>query len=356
MAPKILFYITIGIVVVAIAGGVVYFFFQKPKKIEVVEQTLPKPEVLIANKVTAPVLSFSGENVWYFDADNRLLRTPTLSPPYQGGDPPAGEAGEEAVAVYPLPEPLSNVTKVVWQKDGSDFIVEQNLDGHTRYWFYNSDTRAFTKYPEQMREPKFLEPQEQIVYDWVGSEGTHEIDTANLEGRDYVKVADLYPDNYRIEANRQGTEIALFSDNPEQMLTLSILDLRNGSFTNVGNPARYSGAKFSPDGTKLLMAKFENVDEPPHLYWYDLKTGATEEMGFAAEIWQTAWSADSKSLYIGTSGGLSKFDFTDFGKTIVSIFDTADDLIPRDLFLSADESEIFFVNEKTGYLYRLKLK
>ncbi len=327
----------VAIPLLLIAGGVYYFYKNSQSS-----SPLPSPlggegaegeekvKLFVGEQVISPILSFSGEHIWYMTKEGKMFRKALT---------PSQEGAEE----YLLPESIQGAQGVIWQKDGSDFIVEQNLDGHTRYKFFDADARIFTDYPSQMRSPRFLAGDQKIIYDWVRTDGGHELKKANLDGRSFEKVADLYEPLYQIVVSPVNQEVMLFANK------IFLVSLFNGQFREIASVGEYEGLSFSPDGAKILVSAGSG------LRVYDLATFERVDMRIMVNIEATTWSKDSQAVIVGSTGGFVKYKLGG-GEEETYKFGSQEDFNPADLMLHPDKPLLFFRDEKTGYLYRVELK
>lgn len=347
--------ILIAVILLLLAGATVYFFVRQVQK----QKQPPTPVVqqeqrvsqLFSEPVISPILSFNGQTIWFLTKAGRLFRTPALSPPNLGGDK------EGVKEEFPLPQSVANPMQVLWPNESGDFIAQENADGHLRYEFFDSRARAFTQYDPRVRSPQFLAGGNKIVYDWGMGLTQHELTIADPNSANFKKVVNLYPGNYELAASPQKQEVALFTRDPNNPVSLSLLDLSAVKFQDMGPVAAYEGAKFSPDGTKLLAAQIVgNSETPPLLVMFDLQTQNMKDLGIPAKIAQTAWTKDSQAVVIGSSAGFVRYNLAGQNQQEVYKFSNAENFAPRDLLLHPDKPILFFTDEKTGYLYRLDLK
>ena len=339
------------IILTAAAAGYYYFVMNKPageEQTAIKSKQTAELSVLIPEKTISPILSFSGETVWFFSGAGRLYRkpiTPSLSPPYQGGD-------EEGVEEYLLPELIAETFAIRWQSDGSNFIVEQNLYGHSRYKFFDADKKVFIEYPEAVREPRFLSSAGKIVYDWVNAEGGHELTMADYHANNFEKLADLGGAEYRLETSPAQDLAVLYSDKPAEPAKLSIYDIKKRASEHVGDEAVYERVKFSPDGSKLLavsdnsMAVYDLRSAEPPLFFKE-RGGVSSESPI---IWK-----DSDNIVYAKETGIYQINIeTSEEKTLYEFGSRKYET--RDLLVHPEKPIIFFTNAETGYLHELEIK
>lgn len=337
------------VLLLMIAGGVFYFYIQSKGRLAMEKQAM---SLLVAEPVISPILSFNSERVWYMTKEGRLFRktiTPSSSPPHEGEK-------REGVEEFPLPVAVASPTKVIWPKDRQDFIVEITAEGQTRYIFYDSLAATFVSYAPNIHEPVFVGGGERIVYDWVTAEGEHKLTIADPNSTNFQKVVDLPKQDYRLAPSSAKSEVVLFSDKLTAPSKLWLVDVKAAQFTELGLEASYQGVKFSPDGTKLLAAKIsEDAAREPSLGVFDLTTSEFKALGLNSRIERVVWSKDSDAIMIGDLRGFQKYNLATGGSQTVYQFSTDENFSPRDLILHPSEPILFFVDEKTGFLYRLDL-
>lgn len=320
-------------------GGYYYKSFQLKKESKKTE-TRARPKIISSERVVSPVLSFDEEKIWYFTKGGKLYRS---------------SLDGKTTAQYQLPDRVENPVKVLWQDSGTDFILEQNLDGHTRYTFYDSEKNKFVGYPAKARKPKFSASEGRVVYDW-GEGEEHKLTSALADGTDYKKLSDLYPATYEIEASQKVPEVALFSSSVQDEIKLSVFDTKNLLFTDLGDRTAYGGVKFSPNGKLLVAAKLSGASgETRKLTLFDIVGQSERDLNFSANIEQVVWQ-DDQTLLVGDKNGFTKIDTGTGQQSSVYSFDKASAFTPRDLLLKKDHSVLFFVDSGSGHLYSLDLK
>ncbi len=298
---------------------------------------------LVSELVISPILSFDGQKVWFMTADGKMFRKNI-----------DGTTDKEE---YVLPQKFQDATSVIWPDQGGNFIVVENLSGHTRYNFFDSFAKAFTQYPEFVRDPRFLPGGSKIVYDWTATSTQDDLKISDSNGSNFSKVTTLLRSDYEFVPSPAKQEMVAFTKDMTDPTPLFIVDLFTGKFRAITAKAPYQGVSFSPDGNQLLIARMSaKAGADPSLELVDLLTNKAFDLGLAAPIEQTAWRKDSQSIYIGTSGSITKFDVATQQKSEAYKFADTEKYQPTNLFAHPQLSVLFFVDQKTGFLYRLDLK
>lgn len=349
MRSKLFILIIAGVLVLILAGAA-YFFFTRsgePAAESAPEDQLEEtatdeqatstpPELVIAEFVVSPVLSFDAERVWYFTPGGKLFRKPLT--------------GFELPEEFVLPGPVENPVRVIWQETGSDFIVEQNLGGHTAYKFYSAEFHKLVDYPEQMRLPQFLPGDSEIVYDWVTAPDKHELKTSLKDSSNFRKVTDLFRPDYEIVASAKKAEAAVFGGSATTT-KLMLVDLATSAFRNVDEDGQYFGAKFSPDGNKLLVSKEGG------LAFYNLLATTTiaVNLNVTADISQAVWNKQSDEVIVASRDGVVKYSIETRRTEELAKFGQENSFAPKDVILHPTRPILFFVDAVSGYLYRVGL-
>ncbi len=325
------------------AAGVYLFTRSSPESPSVpAEVSLSsKPQALVPERVLSPVLSFDREKIWFMTEEGKLFRKHI-----EGSDPP-----EE----YPLSAVIQNPEGVLWPTDSKDFIVVSTLDGHSRYLFFDATSSTLAPYPPTLRSPQFLPGGNKIVYDWV-TQATHELKVSDARGTNFTKIADLFRPDYELLASPVKQEVALWTRDLKNPSKLLVVDLFTGKFRALGTNAGYQGVSFSPDGTKLLAAKLGDASGgPPRLVLFDLLTSQARDLSLTAEIERTAWQEDGQALLVGSPAGFIKYQVDNQEQEEIYKFGESEAYSPQNLILHPQKPLLFFVDQKTGYLYRLEL-
>lgn len=336
MRTKVFVSLLILVPVLAIGAAVVMYLQNAAQRTASENKSEKRVQELVGEPVLSPILSFNGQAIWYMSGTGRLYRKTLTS------DAPAEE--------FSLPGELRSPTEIVWQRNGSDFIVLEILDGHLRYRYYDSETNRFIPYSEQIRQVRFVTSGDKIVYDWVTADSKHELKVSDATGENFRKVADLHRPDYQIVASPTEEKVVLYSHDFYEPTKLFLVDLGTGEFTDFGEKVLRQGAKFSPDGTKLLASE-------PELRVYDLRTKEAIGLGLVADIEQAEWNFNSSEILVGTSNpyGLKKFNVLTQTMSDFMQFGADESYVPSHILLHPTEQYLFFVDRLTGKLYKLDL-
>ncbi len=349
MRNKTFILMLIIIPLLLVTAGVFYFFRSAQKDLEdVAGEKIASLEVLVRQFVISPVLSFDSQKIWFMTRQGRLFRIAISPPPLEeGGD----EEGVSSPEEYLLPEPVEGTAKVIWQKDGGNFIVEQNIAGHSEYKFFDSNAGKFAAYPQPLTKPQFI-PGNKIVYNWIGPELKHSLNVSDANGQNYRKVADLYREDYELAASPAKNEAMLFTRAAKNPSKLYLVNLDTGEFRALSEEANYQAAKFSPDGSKLAAI------EDANLVIYDLaliqenfpSSPSLIKEGVKGEF---IWDSNGQEIIIGSSNGLVKYNVATRQQETIYTFGAGENFVLAEMLAHPENNAIFFVDEQTRYLYQL---
>lgn len=331
------------------AGGYYYYNLQKnkppaPKSQEEnsdQESRGSQITILAEGRVISPILSFGSEHIWYMTEDGKMYRQSLES-----------TTREE----YLLPEGLGSPSQVVWPISSSDFIVEYVQDGHVRYQHYSASQQKFTPYAPNIRAVRFINNDAKIVYDWITGAGLHELKISDPDGTNFQKVADLFQPDYQIVPSPVNNEVVVFAPRESgEGSRLMRVDLATGKFSEVDiKPDLYNGAKFSPDGQKLLATAHD--EQGGRVYLYDLRTGDKFELPGGLGIDRVAWNRAGTGIYFVDAEAVSIYELETRRERSIFSFEPTQKYNPRSVFVHPDDRQMFFVNESDGKLYRVELE
>jgi len=334
--------IIISLIIILAFAGPVYFFFFRGGADTAEEQNMAAERLaLVLNEpVFSPALSYDGGTIRFFDSAGKLFNLPL-------------EEGAQKKE-FPIPD-IAGFREALWQPGGSSFIVRQNIEGHARYQFYDAEFRNLVDYPANLAKPKFVFG-DSIVYEWSGEDGGRTLKVSNFISTEFRSVAELFRPDYRIAASPAKNEAVLYSENQFAPSKMFLVNLDTGSFRDLSVPLSVQGASFSPDGKYLLVARWgEQNQSLPAFYLQNLETLDIFVPDMFGNIEQAVWSEDGRELYIADGRGIKKLDIASNQILALYEFGEGEDFEPADLLLHPSRESLFFIDKKTGYLYRIRL-
>jgi WD40 repeat protein len=124
-----------------------------------------------------------------------------------------------------------------------------------------------------------------------------------------------------------------------------------------------NGVLWSPDGKKLLFGKKDPQTQIYQLWYYDLYSGEIKNLGLNTTPEKAVWGSDNQTIYVavssaGVGSGLTTDVFykINLGTSERKSYDPGSmQLDGREMFISQDNTKVFFRNAQDGGLYYLEL-
>ncbi len=359
----------IFILIVATLG---FFIYQRSKSAEpevvpeptpVVEETPPVVEEtpepppaqavrLTDEPVLSPILFFQGNGITYFNNRGQLFKTDMQ---IENGSVLLSNKKEFSVALK------SNISRILWPTAGKNYLAEFT-NGTKKTWsFYDTDKASYTDLPTNVYSLDWLPAGDKMVYVWVDGSGKSTLKVANPDTSGFQNLTDMYyPDN-NIHVSPDGNHIIFYRNqstditkNPINMVTTD-----GKTFNTVVKDGYNIGALWSPDSKKILFSKRDSGTSAFTLWVADVTTGEIRSLGVQGSTEKAVWSKDSLSVFVAvpTTGvvgqGLTqdKLYKITYGTGSQQQYETGVAVDARDMFLSIDQSILFFRNAQDNALY-----
>jgi|SRR3989344_1901798 len=332
----------VGIIILALVGGALFWAVQKQKAAQEPVATGPVLLALSTESAISPVASLDGNGIWFFNSDNRLFRI---------------NADGTGLTEFPLPT-LSNqkITRVLWPPSGEnlDFLAVTTKDPIiTGKVYYNSLLKTYTNLPDNIQSIDWLPDSKRVVYVWQSADKqTQQLITANADSAGFVAISNVFYPDLVVEASSDGKTVLLYRSKIEGAVNkIYAADLSTKEITTVIDQGKNLEALWiSP--TRFLFTQ-EAITSYPSVYLYDMISRQAVSLAINTTLDKVVVSGDGKTLYAATP----KKDNT--GDTFVKVdlvtFKNEDYLLPeqnvraKNLVLLG--SSVFFVNTTDGKLY-----
>lgn len=312
---------------------------------------------LTDNQVVSPALTFDGSGVAYFTKQGLLFRASFAlgSNPLQFGD-------IKQLAIEQKP----GINKVYWPPNSQDFLLEYNASGKKTFEYYNNTLGVFTTLPPQVYSLGYLPSGDKIYYVWSSQTGYDTVNASDPDTKNYKTISDIWDKNAVVYVSPDGQNIVYHQD-PAMVLgtsnPLTLTDIEGKTWKKIVE-GFVDGVLWSPDGRKFLFGKKDSVSQNYQLWYYDLYSGEVKNLGFFTTPNKAVWGFDNQTVYLAVplspaSGGVLTLD--SFYKLNTATaekkqYDSSNMQIDgEDLFLSQDNSKLFFRNGQDGGLYYLDL-
>ncbi|MDO8529732.1 MAG: hypothetical protein Q7S18_03625 [bacterium] len=274
---------------------------------------------------------------------------------------------------------FTGLENILWSSDKKKVISRFNNGGKIEYSVYDYKTKKVSKLPSGASDVVWNNLGDGILYKYTDLKGKKTLNSANSDGGNWKKIADISSNNTSITPIPQSSFVS-FWNSPDALEETSMnLVSSLGGETKKTFSGKY-GADYlwSPDGTKSLVS-FVDAKGGSNISLATINSngGELQALNVPTFASKCVWSKDNKIVYYALPGFSSsnyvlpndyqnktisstdtfwKIDITS-GKT-ERIVDTQEIKAAYDatnLFLSPSEDILFFINRTDGKLYGINL-
>lgn len=382
LSKKIFIASTLMLLIILLLWGVYFLSFrQTPEPSEPVPVTTTADEgsaqpaiskniaikALTDEAVLAPILSSNGNSIKYYTkANGHTFEVDILS------------NSKKTLSIADLP----NLAEIIWSPDTSKVISRFPIDSlSSKFSLYDySENKASTL--ALGMNSIIWQNNNKIIYKYPDAKATEQAQTLNIadpDGSNWEKIITLPIRDARI-AIVPKTGLVSFWDKPDSLTqaTMSSVPVFGGE-TRVITKGKF-GADYlwSADGSFLLESSVETTGATKlQLSVMNSIGGEYKTLGIPTMVSKCAWSKNNNIIYyalpssipagatmpndyneakFNTSDTFWKVNVTTGEKTRLVNLDKIDQAYDASkLFLSPDESNLFFVNRIDGKLYQLSL-
>ena len=238
------------------------------------------------DQVISPILSFKGNEVWYFTPDGNLeqldLTTANLKK-------------------YVLPKALT-VSSAIWPSQGSDFIITSvNPDGSKTFNYYSSTSKSFTAYPANVKEVQFMPSGNQVVYVWDNGNKTSSLSIADPSLSNHKQLLASMPEaDDTLVISPLGDRILMYdSSSPTNNKLYLMAFSDNKPHTIKTGPE--NAAIWSNDGQRFVFNKFNPAVTTDTTLWLGSVSGAKSDisLGITVPVSKVAFDTTGATMYYG---------------------------------------------------------
>jgi hypothetical protein len=287
------------------------------------------------DQVISPILSFQGNQIWYFTADGNLeqldLSTATLQK-------------------YVLPKALT-VSSAIWPLQGSDFIlVSINSNGTKAFNYYNSANKTFTTYPANVKEAQFMPSGNQVIYVWDNGNNTSSLSIADPSLANHKQLVASLPDaDDTVVISPLGDHVLMYNASAPANNKLYLMALSDTKIHTIKTGPE-NAAIWSNDGKHFVFNKYNTTMPSDTTLWSGSVASATSDtsLGITVPVSKLAFNTTGDTLYYAApdSGASSAASSSDDSEQTQAI--TLPDSLWSYSFATAAKTEVF-----SGNIYNL---
>lgn len=322
-------------------------------------------------QVVSPVLFYNGNGVTYLNGNGELMKADfeTLE---------NGQISLTRTRNLNI-EAKSGIVKILWPKNGDDFIAEVARGGSRTFSYFNFSTGTYIDLPEQVKAVEWLPSGDRILFIWVenGADGSEKatLNIAKADTTGYQEIAELWESDDALYLSPDGLNVLLHRTLNNGSVNKIIQTALDGKiWKDLAKEGYNYGVLWSPDSQKFLFSKRERAGRNYQLWFYDLYTGEVKNLGVYGAPQKAVWASDSRTVYFAapqdsaeiidpanlesasgvlTADAFYKIDTMSLEKTENKPESLSID--GRDLFLNPAEDKLFFRNAQDGGLYYFDL-
>ena len=280
-----------------------------------------------------------------------------------------------------LDAPRPNVIEMAWASSG-DKAVYTAVDATDmpRKYFLDIATKKTTELNRYIRAAAFSPKGDKIVYHYLNTtNGDDTIAVANPDGSDFKTLFRPPLEDFLLSWPNEDTIVMQTKPSYASLTHLYALNARNGTLTKI-LPQDHHGldAVWSGDGSRFFASRVTSEGDMTHaIAGTLLQTQSRELFGILTLAQKCAWRRDNAAVICGVPSVISEgTQFPDdyykgvfvsadnvvqvnvetlASRTVIRSQETFPVLDVTNPILSPDESRIFFVNRRDGYVYALRL-
>jgi hypothetical protein len=306
--------------------------------------------------VITPALFFQGNGIAYFNTSGQLFRTDmTIS------DGTVLLSNKTEVVV----PPKSDISKVLWPLVGNSYIAESGI-GMAKSWnHYNPETGQYVPLPSAVKSVSWMPTGTQIMFVWVDGNGKATLNLGNPDTTGYQTLTEFWDNDVQISVSPDGKYVGFYRTQTADMNKNGIYTVTadGQSWGDVVIDGYNRGMLWSPDSSKMLFTKLDPATQKFTLWYADFVNKQVRSLGVTTSETKAVWTKDSQNIVVAvpTSGTVGQGATSDtFYRMNVATgsreeFSPGSGVDGQELFLSMDETIVFFRNAQDGALYSLFL-
>jgi hypothetical protein len=285
MNRRLIIFIVIGLIILLTLVGLLMFASKKQQTNTISPTTLVVKKVL-DEVVISPVASYDNQSIWYFNSEGRLFKANT-----DGSN----------LSEYPLPAiPGSKLKRVLWPKQGSDFISIASNGTNDLKSFYNASGKVFSSLSENIRYIEWLPDGKRIAYIWQ-SGNTQQLTIANGDGSGFRTIKDVFWSDLVLKSSSDGKTLLMYRSPATADNKIYSVNLETGEISTAIDTGKNIGANWISE-TKFLYATDSKV------YLYDLTNKKSTDLNLSTSLDKVAGNSLGNYVYAFVDHKFVKID------------------------------------------------
>lgn len=324
-----------------LVAGALFFAVQKRNAADSQPTQTSGISKITDDRVIAPIPSFDGSAVWYFNPDGRLFRI---------------SSDGKTLTESPLPISGGIFKTALWPRSGSDFLIT-SLNGINEFKsYYNDAQKLYLNLPANIKSIDWMPDSKRVVYIWQSSDNIHQsLVLANADGTGFRTVANVFWPDLAVKASPDGLSVLLYRPTTEEETNkIYMANLETGAITTVIGQGKNIDAVWVGNGTRFVYAQ-RGLTAYPKLFLYNFVTKNSTELDLETTLDKIVVDKDGKYLYAAvpkkdnSGDNFVQMDLTTFKQE--AYFTPTVSVQGRNLILVG--STVYFVNSLDGKLYTI---
>lgn len=270
---------------------------------------------------------------------------------------------------------------VFWSPEKNKVISKFQKDGKNKFYLYNYETKTEIGLPDGIDTVSWTNLGDKIIYKHFDS-GTKKrtLNISDPDGNNSKKLADLSYRDIGIFQIPQSSLVSFWNaPNSFEKTSLNTVGIAGGEVQTLFSEKYGADYLWSPNGNKVLISSSDSKGgSKMALGIANSNGGEYQDLNIPTLVSKTVWSKNNKMIYyalpslsfesitmpndynegkITSRDSFWKMDIaTNKKERLIELSDIKNELDATNLFLSAEEDVLFFINKIDGKLYRIDIK
>jgi len=274
---------------------------------------------------------------------------------------------------------VPGVIAVVWEMKGNRMMVKTSGSNGPIYWYYDLNRQEVTRLKDGIQYLVWDSLAQKIVYVYRDESGNSTVNMADPDGKNWKEVASLLHPRMVLQVVPNSPNVSMWGK-PENSKNsaLESLNIASGMKQTVFSGKNGADYLWSPSGNRVLMSWAQDPNGPKTvLSVMNSYGGEYKDLNFPSMVSKCVWQDETTVICAlpGTISGnavmpddymrekiytkdtLWKIDVqTGKSERAVELGDMNNSYDAVNLFLPSDNRSLFFIDRKSGMLYKVGIK
>lgn len=272
---------------------------------------------------------------------------------------------------------LNDLSKILWSPDGKKVIGFFDRGGSIKKYFYDYEAEKSILLNENIKSIAWSPDSQKIVYQYQTADGQY----------NNISIADPDGTNWRTLFQTRLENLEVFWPLPDKIYILNkpsgntqgslfAIDVSSGNLNKILSDLYGLAVSWSPDGQKIIYQTTEQKGKNLKLYVALADGSQAKQLPVSTLVEKCVWSKDSQIIFCAVPQKISEsavlpddyilkrlifqddFFLVDTAaqkETKIAQSGTEQSFDASSFLLSPEEDYLFFINQRDGLLYNIKL-